>query len=49
VGSIIFGVFTGAAAGFKYGETHAETSEKSYLCLNCFSFFTYQPSEPEFY
>jgi hypothetical protein len=43
VGSIIFGIFTGGTAGFKYGEAHEDFSqEKSCLCLTCFRFFTFQ-------
>ena len=47
IGSIIFGVFTGGTAGFKYGESYEEfSSEKSYLCINCFKFFTLCPQSP---
>jgi len=48
VGSIIFGIFTGGTAGFKYGAAREDSpTEKSYLCLNCFKFFTQQPELPE--
>jgi hypothetical protein len=44
VGAIIFGIFTGGTAGFKYGEAHEDfLEEKPCLCLTCFRFFTYQP------
>jgi hypothetical protein len=47
VGSIIFGTFTGATAGFKYGEGHEDFPvEKSFLCLNCFKFFIWRPQSP---
>ena len=42
VGTIIFGMFSGATAGFGFGRGDRNAaSGRRYLCLDCFHFFTY--------
>ena len=42
VGPIIIGSFSGASAGFRFGQSMSDDSTgKSYLCLDCFHFFNH--------